>query len=154
MRAQVQAGLGPRGKVVGHGDGTAAGPFVDAVGDVLPEGGRARDGRLVDLLVLPDLVRAAVALEGAQLLALRRPGPVGGPLLDIILDERVAGPAVHGDQDRARGLRGAALEGDVPAARVRVEFKAGTMSIVTYLAVPVLQPFPTTKSPAPEKLTE
>jgi hypothetical protein len=44
--------------------------LVDTVGDVLPEGGSSRDGGLVDLLVLPDLVRASVALESADLLAL------------------------------------------------------------------------------------
>ena len=61
--AEVKAGFLPGGEVVGHGDGTAAGPLADAVGDVLPEGGRTRDGGLVDLLVLPDLVGTSVTLD-------------------------------------------------------------------------------------------
>lgn len=113
MRAQIQSRLLPRRKVVGERDRASAGPLVHAVGDVLPEGGGARDGGLVDLLVLPDLVGAAVGLEGAQLLALGRPGAVGGVLLYVVLDQRVAGPAVDGDQDRAAGLLRAAGEGDV-----------------------------------------
>ena len=65
MLSQVQTSLLPRGEVVGERNGAAVGPLVDAVGDVLPEGRSPLDGRLVDLLVLPDLVRAAVGLECA-----------------------------------------------------------------------------------------
>jgi len=123
MLPQVQAGLGPRREVVGHGDGAPVGPLVDAVRDVLPEGRGARDGRLVDLLVLPDLVGGAVGLEGAELLALGRALAVGGVLLNIVLDQRVAGPAVDGDEDCARGLGRAAGEGDVSAIPVRMSGK-------------------------------
>ena len=56
--------------MVGHGHGAAARSLVDTVGDELPEGCSSRNGRLIDLLVLPDLVRASVALESADLLAL------------------------------------------------------------------------------------
>ena len=70
VRAQVQPGLAPCRKVVGHRHGAAPGPLVDAVGNVLPERRRAYDGRLVDLLVLPNLVRGPVALKGAELLSL------------------------------------------------------------------------------------
>ena len=38
------------------GNGTAAGPLVLTVADVLPEGAGSLDGGLVDLLVLPDVV--------------------------------------------------------------------------------------------------
>jgi len=118
MRSQVQPRLGPRSKMVCDGDGAPIGLLVDAVRDVLPERRRARDGRLVDLLVLPDLVRAAVAREGPQLLALRRALAVRRPLLHVVLDEGVARPAVDGDEDRAGAAGGAAREGDVPGVGV------------------------------------
>ena len=70
MRAQVQAGCLPCRKVVGDRDGAAIGPLVDTVRNVLPESRRADDGGLVDLLMLPDLVRAPVAGESAELLTL------------------------------------------------------------------------------------
>jgi len=47
--------------------------------------------------MLVDLVRAAVALDGAELLALGGALAVRGVLLDVVLDERVACPAVDGD---------------------------------------------------------
>lgn len=120
MLTQVQAHLGPGSKVVCDGDGAAAGPLVDAVRDVLLEGRRARDGRLVCLLMLPDLVRRPVGLELAQLLALGGPLAVRGVLLHVVLDQRVPGPAVDGDQDGAGGLGCGAGEGDVSVKRVRV----------------------------------
>lgn len=119
VRAQVQTDLLPLRKVAGHVDGAAVRPLVvDAVRDVLPEGRLARDGRLVDLLVLPDLVRAAVELVAAELLALRRPGAARGPLLDVVLDQGAARPAVDGDYDGTRGSGGASGEGDVPVETV------------------------------------
>ncbi len=97
MLSQVQPSLGPSSKVIGQGDGAAAGSLVDAVRDVLLECRCAGDGRLVGLLVFPDLVRRTVRLELAQLLALGGPLAVRGVLLDIILDQGVTGPAVNGD---------------------------------------------------------
>jgi hypothetical protein len=111
--AKVHAELLPGVEVALGGDGAAAGALVDAVGDVLGEGGGADDGRLVDLGVLPDVVRRAVAGHGADLLALGRAGAVGGVLLDVVLDERVGGPAVDGDEDGAGGGGGGALEVDL-----------------------------------------
>jgi hypothetical protein len=106
--AQVEAELLPGVEVAAGGDGAAAGALGLPVGDVLPEGGGALDGGLVDLLVLPDVVDGAVARHGADLLALRAAGAVGGVLLHVVLDERVGGPAVDGDEDGAGvGARGA-----------------------------------------------
>jgi len=76
------------------GDGTAAGPLALPVRNVLREGGSANDGRLVGLGVLPDVVDGAVAGDSAHLLALGRASTVAGVLLNVVLNERVLGPAV------------------------------------------------------------
>lgn len=106
--SQVHAEGGPGIEVTAGGDGAAAGPLVLAVGDVLPEGGSALDRGLVDLLVLPDVVGGAVAGDGADLLALRAAGAVGGVLLHVVLDQGVGGPSVDGDEDGACGGAGGA----------------------------------------------
>jgi hypothetical protein len=111
--AEVHAELLPGVEVALGGDGAAAGALVHAVGDVLGEGGRADDGGLVDLGVLPDVVRRAVAGHGADLLALGGSRAVGGVLLDVVLDERVGGPAVDGDEDGAGVGGGGAAEVDL-----------------------------------------
>lgn len=74
--SQVKTELLPSVEVAAGGDGAAAGPLGLAVGDVLPEGGSALDGGLVDLLVLPNVIDGAVAGDGADLLALRAAGAV------------------------------------------------------------------------------
>lgn len=102
------------------GDRAAAGPLVLAVGDVLGEGAGAHNGRLVGLGVLPDVVVGAVAVDGAHLLALGGSGAVAGVLLDIVLDERVLGPAVDGDEDCAGAGRGGAGEVDLPVIIVSI----------------------------------
>ena len=66
--AEVHAGLGPCVEVVLDGDG-AAGACARADGDVLLEGRGALDRGLVDLLVLPNLVCAAVACQSTLLCA-------------------------------------------------------------------------------------
>ena len=61
----------------------------------LLESSRAIDGRLVGTRSLQDVVCAAVRLDGTLLLSSRR-GVVGAiGLNDVVLDERVAGPAVE-----------------------------------------------------------
>lgn len=108
MGAEIHAVGSPGVKVALGGDGAAAGTLVHAVGDVLGEGCRADDGRLVDLCVLPDVVGRAVAGDGADLGTLSGTGAIGGVLLNVVLDERVLGPTVHGDQDSTSlGLCGA-----------------------------------------------
>jgi len=97
LRPQLQPRLLPRRKVVRHRNRPAARALINPVGDILPEGLRARNRRLADLLMLVDLVRAPVALDGAELLALGGALAVRGVLLDVVLDERVACPAVDGD---------------------------------------------------------
>jgi hypothetical protein len=97
--AEVEAVALPRVEVVARGDG-AAGALALAHADVLPERLRARDRRLVDLLVLVDVVARAVrgdrANEGTT-----RAGP-SVVLLDVVLDERVRRPAVDGERAAAR----------------------------------------------------
>lgn len=115
---QIQTSLGPRVKVALCRDGTAARSRSAAVRDVLPEGGSAGDGRLVDLLVLPDVVGRPVAVYGADLGALSRARAVVGVLLDVVLDQGVRRPPVDRDKDCACGSACGAAEGDVPAGRV------------------------------------
>lgn len=120
MLTQVHAELLPGVEVARGGDGSAAGTLLLPVADVLPEGAGSLDGRLVDLLVLPDVVNGAVAGDGAHLLALRAAGAVGGVLLDVVLDQGVGGPAVDGDEDSAGLGGGGTLEVDL--AKVGVSF--------------------------------
>ena len=96
------AELGPGVEVALGGDGTAVGALVDAVADVLDEGGRADDGGLVHLGVLPDVVDGAVAGDLAHLLALSGARAARGEVLDIVLDELAAfGPTVESNEDGA-----------------------------------------------------
>jgi hypothetical protein len=113
MRPQVQTSLLPRSIVRTHADTPTAPPLViDPVGNVLPEGGRARDRRLVDLLVLPQLVGVPTGAVGADLGPLCRALAVGRPFLYVVLDQGVAGPAVDGEEDGAGGAGAAARVGD------------------------------------------
>lgn len=77
--------------MVGDGDGTA-GTGALANGDVLVEGGSALDRRLVNLGVLPDAVRSAIARKSPLLSTLLR--VADRVLYDVILDERVSTPTV------------------------------------------------------------
>lgn len=117
MLPQVQACLLPSREVISQGDCAAIGALVHTVGDVLPEGSRADNRGLVLLLVLPDLIGAAVAGEGPQLLALCGTLAVGGVLLHVVFDQWVLGPAVDGDEDGSRSGGGRAGEGYVAVER-------------------------------------
>jgi hypothetical protein len=103
----------PGVEVARSGDSTAASALVDAVADVLGEGGGTLDRGLVDLGVLPDVVDGAVAGDLAHLGALSRAGAVGGVLLDVVLNEGVGGPSVDGDENRASSGLGGAREVDL-----------------------------------------
>jgi hypothetical protein len=83
---QVHAVARPSIEVALGGDGSAAGPLLLPVADVLPEGRRALDRGLVDLLVLPDVVDGAVTGDSADLLALSRAGAVARVLLHVVLN--------------------------------------------------------------------
>jgi hypothetical protein len=73
--------------------------------------------------------------------------------LHVVLDQRVRGPPVHRDEDRPAARGRGTVEGDIPgsieSANIYVPCK-----IKPYRVVPVFQPLPTTKSPAPENVTE
>ena len=81
VAAQLQSYLIPGSKVVGNSDGAAFRSLGDAVGNILRESGGASNRRLVDLGMLPDVVRRSVALQTPHLLPLRAAFPVAGKLL-------------------------------------------------------------------------
>ena len=106
MLAQLETGTGPGVEVVAHGDGTT-GALLLADRPVLVEGGGAIDGRLVVAGGLVDVVGGAVGGDGSETLGTGR-RVVGAKVLDdVVLDERVAGPAVDGEVAVARGVEGA-----------------------------------------------
>lgn len=93
-------------------DGTRSCALITAVRDVLVESGGARDGWLVHLLVLVDVVDRTVASHSSQNRSLCRSHAVAGVLLDVVLDEWVRGPSIDGRKDRAGCCCYAALEAD------------------------------------------
>jgi hypothetical protein len=101
--------LGGPGIEVGlHVDGTGA-ALVLADRPVLVEGLGAVNGGLVDALGLGDLVRGAISSDGALDSGVGR-GVVGAEVLnDVVLDQRVAGPAVDGEVGVALGAVGAGV---------------------------------------------
>ena len=90
------------------GDG-ATHTLLLADGPVLLKGAGALDGGLVDARALEDLVRALVGRE----LAFQRPRLVRRQLWvrvdDVVLNQRVPGPAVDAEVSRAGGVVGAAV---------------------------------------------
>lgn len=103
VSAEVQTDLGPGVKVRSRVDG-AAGALVAADGPVLLKGGRANDGGLVGAGADVDVVDAAVARHLALLASSRR-RVVGAKVFDnVVLDERVLGPSVHGEVAVAVGV--------------------------------------------------
>lgn len=96
--AEVETVGLPGVEVVGGCDYTAAG-WVLTDRDILVEGGGTLDRGLVDLGVLVDVVVSSVAGDGAE----ERSGAVFLiPVLhDVVLDERVGGPAVDGERHHA-----------------------------------------------------
>lgn len=167
MRPQLEPERLPRLKMALRRYRATAGPLVAAIANVLPKRSRARNRRLVDLLVLPDVVDGAVAGHGAEVLALGRARAVAGVFLDVVFNEGVRGPAVDGDEGCAGCCGCGAGEGDFSGVRVEWVVEARMTSMcglpvvgrgegvlfLTYLLVPVFHPFPTTKSPALENWT-
>src|SRR6202021_2093224 len=109
-RAQVHAGAGPGIDAVLRGDGAAAARRGSVLQVLLEGAGVAGDAWLVDLLVLVEVERAAVARDLALVRAggVRRAGVVLG---DVVLDERVCRPAVERYQRGPAG--GAEAVGEV-----------------------------------------
>ena len=106
--AEVHAVLGPGVEVVLHVDG-AADALGGADGPVLLEGPGAVDRGLVGAGRDVDVVGAAVGLEAALVLAAAA-GVVRSVRLDhVVLDERVAGPAVDCQISVSAGVEGAAI---------------------------------------------
>lgn len=95
-RAESEAVRSPGVEVVGRVD-RAAGAVVAADRPVLVKGGGSNDGGLVDTLGSVDVVDTAVRCNLTQL-GSARGWVVGSKVLDdVVLDERVARPAVDGE---------------------------------------------------------
>lgn len=100
--------LGPSVEVSASVDGTTR-ALVRTDGPVLVEGAGALDGGGVVTGALEDLVVGAVDVDGA-LAGGAGGGVVGAEVLDdVVLNERVAGPAVDGEVGVAVGLVGTAV---------------------------------------------
>jgi hypothetical protein len=89
---------GPLREVSADTDGATTWAWRVADRDVLPEGRGALDGWLVDLLMLPDGVGGSISSVASDLLALGSTLAVA-VLLDVVLNERVGGPAVDGNEN-------------------------------------------------------
>lgn len=101
--SQSQAEIAPGIEMVSNSD-RAAGTVVAAHRPVLVKGGRSDDGRLVDALRAVNVVDAAVRRHLAQLGGARG-RVVGAKVLDdVVLDQRVLGPAVDGEVAVAVGV--------------------------------------------------
>ena len=95
--AQVEVALLlPLVEMLARVDG-AADTLDPADRPVLVKGRSALDGRLVDALGLVDVIGAAIVLDGAELLRSRRGIVRAVRLDDVVLDQRVLGPAVQGE---------------------------------------------------------
>lgn len=124
VSSELKTRLPPGVEVVLDSDG-AADALLLAHGPELVESRGAVDRGLVDALGAVDVVHAAVALDRAQLL--RAAGRVVRPerLHDVVLDERVSRPPVHGQV--------AVDVGAVPRAVVRDDAgRAGVPSLAGY----------------------
>jgi hypothetical protein len=115
--AELEA-LGSPGVEVGlHVDRTA-GALVLTNRPVLLKGRGAIDGRLVGTSSLGNLVRRAISGDGALVLGVGR-RVVGAEVLnDVVLDERVAGPAVDGEVRVAVGAVGTRVGDGTGRSRV------------------------------------
>jgi hypothetical protein len=85
MRPQIHTLLGPSREVIRGSDSATISPFLLTDRDVLPKGRGTLNRRLVNLLVLPDVVSRSITLQRPELLALSRTGSVA-VFLDIVLD--------------------------------------------------------------------
>jgi hypothetical protein len=103
---ELHALAGPRIKVSLHVDRTA-GALVLANRPVLLKGRGAINGWLVGAGALGNLVGAAVGSDSTLVLRLRRRVVRAEVLDNVVLDERVAGPAVDGEVGVAVGVVGA-----------------------------------------------
>lgn len=109
---QVHAQASPGVEVIRGGD-RATGPLVLANGPVLVEGGRALDRRLVDLLVLVDVVGGSVTVDGAFVRHARARIVAAIVLEDVVFNQGVSGPSIHREVGISIGIE-APGKGNVP----------------------------------------
>jgi hypothetical protein len=114
---------GPGIEVGLHVDRTA-GALVLANGPVLLKGLCAVDGGLVGASALGNLVRGAVGGDGTLVLRLRGRVVRAEVLDDVVLDQRVAGPAVDGKVGVAAGVVCAGV-GDGAGGMLVVDVQVG-----------------------------
>lgn len=131
-----------------HRDGTAD-ALLSADRPVLLERASSINGRLVGAGRDVDIVLSTVAGEAALVL-----GPAAGVvgsirLNDVVLNKRVAGPAVDGKIAIAARVEGATIVDGPEKSAVPVQAPDKT-----YRPVPGFQPFPPTKLPVFLQFTE
>lgn len=147
---QLHTLLGPSIEMVSSSDSTTN-TLLRPDRPVLRESLGAVDGRLVDAGAGVDVVSAAVGVDGALELQVAA-GVVGSVgVEDVVLDQRVAGPAVHAEVCITLGREGAAVldrSGSMSDECLVIEHHEET-----YLALPGFQPLPDTKFPVFCQLT-
>lgn len=95
MCTHIHAKSGPGIKVVRRRDGTTS-PLALPDGPVLIEGGSALDGRLVDLLVLVDVVGCAITGDSSFMSHAVARVVVSVAFHDVVFNQRTSSPAVDG----------------------------------------------------------
>jgi hypothetical protein len=115
--AKIQAMRSPSGEMICNRDGTA-GAGTGADGNVLLKGSGSCDGGLVDLLVLPDLVRSTIAREGTQLRT--RVRIASRCLHNVVFHKWVCAPAIDSKNSNAACDGERAAKGDRANRAVRV----------------------------------
>ena len=152
--SEIHSGSGPGPEVVLNGDGAARTAAL-AHRNVLIKGARAHNGRLIDALILPNHIGAAVTGNGALLGARWR--IAARVFNDIVFHERVLGPPVHGqgaqataDAERAAVGNGTACKSLLVIHRNKLKGEEHD----THEVLPGFQPTPTTKSSVVSKVRE
>lgn len=136
--------------MIGNSD-CAAGSFGASYGDVLVEGRRTLNGRLIDTRVLPDRVAWSVTGDTAFHRAAGGKGKV--IFYDVVFDKGVGAPAVNRKQANSATNTKIAAKLDRAIESVVLVKGCEWKSNYSYEGLPVLHPTPTTKSLGLDQLT-
>jgi len=137
--------------VILKGDGATA-PSRRSDRDILVEGRRSLNRRLLDALVLPDRVGRSIArecaLHGALLRRVRR------ILYDVVFNEGVSSPSVDGEKAYSARDGESTIQINRAGNKYYQSRTDTRINSVHYVVVPVCHPLPTTKSWVVSKVTE